>query len=196
MNPNEGETISALLDGELGQAETQRAVSSLLAAGTDELGRFGRYRLVGDLMRGESVLVDGSLVGRVREALEAEPHILAPRPARRQWLRPLAGAAMAASVAAAAIMVAPQLLGPTTGPGGAVQVAAAPPPVPASAVRLVAAGEGAGPRTAESAPRWRVLDQDLAERLDRLVIEHHEFGGRTGINGPVAHIGLVSYGAR
>jgi hypothetical protein len=36
----------------------------------------------------------------------------------------------------------------------------------------------------------------MAERLNRLVIEHHEFGGRTGINGPVAHIGLVNYAGR
>ena len=35
-----------------------------------------------------------------------------------------------------------------------------------------------------------------ASALNRLVIEHHEFGGRTGINGPVPHIGLVSYGSR
>ena len=44
--------------------------------------------------------------------------------------------------------------------------------------------------------RWQALNQDLENRLNRLVIEHHEFGGRTGINGPVPHIGLVSYGTR
>jgi hypothetical protein len=44
--------------------------------------------------------------------------------------------------------------------------------------------------------RWQALNQDLENRLNRLVIEHHEFGGRTGVNGPVPHIGLVSYGSR
>ena len=44
--------------------------------------------------------------------------------------------------------------------------------------------------------KWEAIDRELEARLNRLVIEHHEFGGRTGINGPVPHIGLVSYGER
>jgi hypothetical protein len=40
------------------------------------------------------------------------------------------------------------------------------------------------------------VDPELQARLNRLVIEHHEFSGRTGIYGPVSHIGLVNYEGR
>jgi len=197
MNDKQSELTSALLDGELDPDAQQRAISAVLGAGQQELDRFGRYRLMGDVMRGESA---ASVAERVHQALIDEPVVLAP-PARRprQWLRPVAGLAVAASVATAAVFVAPQLM---TAPGldsGTVQQVANVPQVVAAPV-LVAAGSGArtlpdaGTKPGEM--RWQALNKNLENRLNRLVIEHHEFGGRTGINGPVPHIGLVSYGSR
>lgn len=205
MNNIHGETISALLDGEIDPREHRDTVSKLIDSGPDALARFGRYQLIGDLMRDEASVIAGDVAGRVHDALRDEPTLLAPPPRRTlpTWLKPLAGVAVAASVAAAAVVVAPQLL---TGEQGGVsqQVANVAPPV--AAPQLVAVGNPV-PRpplakaradlaSATAAPRWQALDAALEDRLNRLVIEHQEFGGRTGVNGPVAHIGFVSYEAR
>jgi hypothetical protein len=106
---------------------------------------------------------------------------------------------VAASVAVAAIAVAPNFLQqPEFADGGAVITSAGAPRAPAiSPVLSVSAP--ATQNVASSAPpnaQWQTLDADLGARLNRLVIEHHEFGGRTGINGPVSHIGLVNYAGR
>lgn len=201
MNEQQGELTSCLLDGELGRDSQQRVVTEMLGTAQGELDRFGRYRLIGDVMRGESGVLAVSVADRVREALQEEPVVLAPRRVMpRQWLRPVAGLAVAASVAAAAVVVAPNLMtGAGTG-GQPVQLAAdyRPPPLPPT---LVAAAPSAPPvRTDAGAQgderRWQALDRDLEDRLNRLVIEHQEFGGRSGINGPVPHIGFVSYEPR
>ncbi len=196
MNGNHGETISALLDGELGEPAAQRALDALLEGDPEQRARFGRYQLIGDLMRGEAVVVSGDLAARVQERLREEPHILVPVRRQRTWLRPLAGAALAASVAAGAVMVAPQLLAPAGQAPAGTQLASAP-VVPVEPLFRVAATDAAPAQAgAVGQGRWRTLNGEMAERLNRMVLEHHEFGGRTGINGPVAHIGLVSYDPR
>jgi negative regulator of sigma E activity len=191
------ELTSALLDGELDPDTQQRAISAMLVGGEQELERFGRYRLIGDMIRGESSVLATSVAGRVRRSLIDEPVVLAPpRRPPRQWLRPVAGLAVAASVATAAVFVAPQLM---TQPGvdeESVQLAA---DVRQRTVLPVMVSAGAAkpklPASREPAEkRWQALTPSLEDRLNRLVVEHHEFGGRTGINGPVPHIGLVSYG--
>jgi len=200
MNEKQAELTSALLDGELDRDGQSRAVEAVLAAGPEVLQRFGRYRLIGDVMRGESAVLASSVADRVRQALRDEPVILAPqqRPTPR-WLRPVAGMAVAASVAVGAVLVAPQLLTQTGQPASSVQVATNM-PQPTIAPTLVAAGPAqdlANPvAVAATEERWQRLDRDLEDRLSRLVIEHNEFGGRTGINGPVPHIGFVSYDGR
>lgn len=200
MNEQRGELTSSLLDGELGRDAQQRAVTEMLGSAGEDLDRFGRYRLIGDVIRGESGVLAVSVSDRVREALQEEPVVLAPRPVvPRQWLRPVAGLAVAASVAAAAIVVAPQLM-TGTGPGGEPVRLAADYQRPALSPTLVAAGPSApvaqAGDTADGNARWQALDKDLEDRLNRLMVEHQEFGGRSGINGPVPHIGFVSYESR
>lgn len=195
MNDTQRELTSALLDGELNREGQLRMVSGLLESGREGLDRFGRYRLIGDVMRGESAVLATSLAQRVRASLADEPVVLAPRRQPPRWLRPVAGLAVAASVATAAVVVAPQLIAPQgDGPPPAQTVAALPPP--AVAPTLVATGPAARSGQADSGPQWKTLDRELEDRLNRLVIEHNEFSGRTGINGPVPHLGFVSYEAR
>lgn len=201
MNERDAEQTSALLDGELDRRGEAEAVAALLAAGPEGLDRFGRYRLIGDVIRGESAVLASTVAGRVRQALADEPVILAPRPARQSpsWLRPVAGVAVAASVAVAAVIIAPPLLTQSDGPVQTPQFAADV-PQPTVQPTLVAAGDTGGRvlqfDAAAPTARWQALDRGLEERLNRLMVEHREFGGRTGINGPVPHIGFVSYDAR
>jgi negative regulator of sigma E activity len=197
MTEKHVDLTSALLDGELDRDAQRNAVSEILAAGADELDRFGRYRLIGDVMRGESAVLATAVTERVRAALRDEPVVLAP-PARRKrrWSGPLGGLAVAASVAALAVVFAPQFLTRAT---PEIQPVALTADVPREALAPRVVTENA-PEAERLQPRlqarWQALDPALEERLNRLVIEHHEFGGRTGINGPVPHVGLVGYDAR
>lgn len=193
MKQTTTDLTSALLDGELDPETQQRVISAMLDSGRDEVERFARYGLVGDVIRGESSVLATSVADRVHQALAEEPVVLSPRPRRSsRWLRPVAGLAVAASVASAAIFLAPQVMTTSDAVPGSAQVAANQTPT-AVAPALVAARET--PVPSETA-RWHALNKNLEARLNRLVIEHQEFGGRTGVNGPVPHIGLVSYGRR
>lgn len=91
------EWLSALLDGELDDAEGAAAVTRL-AKNPAQSRRWAEYCLIGDALRGQA-LAQGQLARRMHSALEAEPTVLAPmpRPAQRQ---PLMWVAAAASVAA------------------------------------------------------------------------------------------------
>jgi sigma-E factor negative regulatory protein RseA len=202
MNNIEDELISALLDGEIDPEKHQNTVSRLLDAGPDSLDTFGRYRLIGDLMRDETALVT-HVADEVHARLRDEPTVLVPPPPSPwRWLRPAAGLAVAASVAAAAIVVAPQLLSYTDPTTRAVAVPPSDAVANAFQPRMITAlpsfpgVTAASSRKAERGDRWQALDADLEDRLNRLVIEHHEFAGRSGLNGPVPHIGFVSYDER
>lgn len=196
MKESQSELTSALLDGELDAQTGDRVVSRMLRQeAPSEIERFGRYHLIGDVLRGEASVDATAVSVAVSAALESEPTILAPPRRKSTWIRPLTGVALAASVAAAAIVIAPQLMSPSPQAVGPTTIAVQSPQL-MDQPRLVAAGSGLStervmPET--SAPRWQTLDKKLEDRLNQLLIEHHEFGGRTGVNGPVAHIGLVSY---
>ena len=200
MNEKQGELTSALLDGELDRDGQLHALSGIFDGGPEALARFGRYRLIGDTMRGEATVPAGSVAQRVHSALRDEPVVLAPpRRSAPRWLRPVAGLAVAASVAAAAVVVAPQLLNGSNQGADAVQLALTTPQI-TMAPQPVAAGPAAIRTTqvdsSSDAAHWQTATQDMQARLNRLLIEHNEFGGHTGINGPVPHIGFVSYGGR
>ena len=97
----EQEWLSALLDGEIDDAEGDRTLKRI---GQDQTltRRWSEYCLIGDALRGEALAQPG-LDRRLRTALAAEPTLLAPmKRARlsRRYARPLAWTAAAAAVAA------------------------------------------------------------------------------------------------
>lgn len=202
MNEKQAELTSALLDGELDGVVEQQTVTELLQAQSTGRDRFARYRLIGDAMRGDVAIDASAIAVRVRAALEDEPVVLAPSRSRApRWIKPVSGAALAASVAAAAIVIAPSMMTAPDEAVPAVTIAEAPAlqvmPVAVSPEPAGLTGEPGG-ELAVTAPdnRWQAIDPALQDRLNRLLIEHHEFSGRTGINGPVSHVGLVNYDAR
>jgi sigma-E factor negative regulatory protein RseA len=204
MNENQAELASALLDGELDDLSQERAVDELLRGPAELRDRYARYRLIGDVLRGESALGAEVVATRVEAALRDEPVVLAPRRRSPQWLKPAMGAALAASVAAVAIVVTPTML--SSGEDSSAPTVVQLPPRPQLAPALVSTaptaqrqpvqGAAEEPSRVVAQDRWQAVDPGLQERLNRLVIEHHEFSGRTGLNGPVSHIGLVRYDGR
>jgi sigma-E factor negative regulatory protein RseA len=101
------EQVSAFLDGELPNAETELLLKRLTRDG--ELREsFGRYALIGEALRGagHAYLTKG-FAGRVNFAIDGEPAAAsghAPHTRAPRWWRPFAGAAVAAGVAAVAVV--------------------------------------------------------------------------------------------
>ena len=101
------EQVSAFLDGELPNSETELLLKRLTRDG--ELREsFGRYALIGEAVRGgtHSLMTKG-FAGRVNLAIDGEPipangHI--PQSRVPRWWRPFATATVAAGVAAVAIV--------------------------------------------------------------------------------------------
>src|SRR5450432_12397 len=140
------EQVSAFLDGELPNSETELLLKRL-TRDAELRESFGRYALIGEALRGASpgVLTKG-FASRVNLAIDGEPipvagSLQAARSPR--WWRPLAGVGVAAGVAAVAILalqqraIAPGLLPAvpvlaqvarqtTPTPGEALNAAAAP----------------------------------------------------------------------
>ncbi len=102
------ENMSALVDGELGARAASETIDVLLAS--NELqAHWSRCHLVRDVLRHKVYPdTDGELCERVRRCLADEPlHFLRRRLLPRRWretLRPMAGVALAASVAVVAVL--------------------------------------------------------------------------------------------
>jgi sigma-E factor negative regulatory protein RseA len=103
MSKQKFEEVSALIDGEHSNS-TQETIDHLCK---DEHLRhtWARYHLISDCLKGQlPEHVSTQMGDRVRRALEEEPAILAPQRSVHRYLKPVAGLAIAASVAAVAIL--------------------------------------------------------------------------------------------
>jgi len=104
MNKESKEHLSSLMDGEVSR-ETGRFLVRRLGADGDLRETWSRYHLIRDCLRHqEGQFAQADLSSRVRVALTDEPPA-ANRPGwKKTWLKPVAGAAVAASVAMVAIL--------------------------------------------------------------------------------------------
>jgi sigma-E factor negative regulatory protein RseA len=104
------EQVSAFLDGELPNSETELLLKRLTRDG--ELREsFGRYAVIGEALRGASPILMKGFTSRVNFAIDGEPVPVNGHPQQSRsprWWRPLAGAAVAAGVAAVAIVALQQ----------------------------------------------------------------------------------------
>lgn len=106
--------LSAMFDDELPEHECE-LLARRLARDESLKARWGRYAAIGAAIRKEqSVQVDSQLAHKVSQAIAAEPPLVSEpagarkafvNPTVRRWVQPVAGAALAASVAALAILV-------------------------------------------------------------------------------------------
>ena len=110
MNEELDSQLSAMFDDELAPAECE-LLARRLSRDEHLKARWGRYAIMGAVIRAErGVRLNAPLAGRVNAVLLAEPALAAhtaPRDrsaARLRWWQPLAGAAVAASVAAVSIL--------------------------------------------------------------------------------------------
>ena len=133
MSVNKKEHVSALVDDEVGLFESRRLVDEVL--GNDaERARWARYHLIGEAMRGGlSKVVDSGFADRVKREIESEPALHVDHPVdfsrvHSRWMRPVAGFAMAASVAVVSVLALQSMMGPGQ-PGGTEGLVEAPVPI-------------------------------------------------------------------
>lgn len=200
MNNDIKEQLSALLDDEL-SIDDISGTSARISSSDELRGTWDRYHLIGDVMRGEGVRLSGpSVADQVKLQLQSEPPILAApkQPVARdrsenRWLRPAAGAALAASVAVVAVY---SLQSPT----------GSSPVVPST--RVVSVSDGISPGTSvsvnsdnavrdnavRSGTRWKNLSEPgLESRLNRYLVNHNEYASPGGVNGFLPYTSFVSY---
>jgi sigma-E factor negative regulatory protein RseA len=193
------EQVSAFLDGELPNSETELLLKRLTRDG--ELREsFGRYALIGEALRGNgSQILTRGFASRVNLAIDGEPapalgHAHTSRPAR--WWRPLAGVTVAAGVAAVAIValqqraISPAMRAgvPTTAP--TVQSAAL--PLRASAGTQSPVQGGGGPREALSytvpATSPEAPSAIAPARLTNYIFAHSKYSSGLGQRGMLADL--------
>jgi sigma-E factor negative regulatory protein RseA len=173
------EQLSACLDGELPEGELDLMLKQ---AGRDSQLRasLGRYALIGETLRAQRpAAASADFAKRVAAAIAAEPSLdISAQPSRRihpattRWLRPAAGLAVAAGVAAMAILLVQQ---PQQDEPSATYAAQVPQPVStvAESVPDAAASYIVPASTASSS----IVP---AARLTNYVVAHSEYSSPLG----------------
>ncbi len=184
------EQLSALVDGELPPEETALLLRRIEREPT-LARRLARYRVCGEVLRGEHHQPRADFAMRISAAIAREPQAAmvaarpasAPRPRVPAWLRSAAGLAVAASVGMVALLVlqrtVPSAL-PTAAP--VAQLAAVEPAAP-PAVQVVALPQvpaGVEPRSYVTPPGRAGLQEIQGATLANYVVAH------SGVSGPMA----------
>jgi sigma-E factor negative regulatory protein RseA len=188
------EQVSAFLDGELPNTETELLLKRLTRDG--ELREsFGRYALIGEALRGSgSQILTRNFAARVNLAIDGEPaQAVGPHavlPAR--WWRPLAGVTVAAGVATIAIVALQQRAispGPRAASQNTAQNTAA--PLTASATQSAVQG-GSGPHEALSytvpATSPNAPASMAPARLTNYIFAHSKYSSGLGRRGVLADL--------
>lgn len=181
MKDTLNEQISALVDDELDAAE-QALLLRQLARDESLRRQFARYQLVSDALKDSlPERVDPDFHRRVQAALqnEAAPHGVAAGAHMGRLFRPVAGLAVAASVAVVAVLSL-QSVRETT-PQSAPAVASA--PAPADYIRA----EGSPPAALPATP---------ARDLDAYLVNHNEFVINRGMQGMLPYVRFVGQGTQ
>lgn len=190
MTEQEFERLSALVDDEISGHEISREINKLKNS-QESLDIWSRYHLIGDAMRNElGQLHDPDLAGMISRRLESEPAILAPAPMKHHSnkKRALTGLAIAASLTAVAVVMAPQLINP----GGSEA-----PNQLASSNQLPIDDQRPGGNiihVAEDGTRWELLKKPKVEsRLNDYLRNHQDLSPSSNIKGIMPYATFVSY---
>ena len=173
MSEKSREHISSLMDGEV-SAETGRFLLRRMGSDDELCATWARYHLVRDCLRHpEDRRYDSELCRRVNRALRDEPPASAGFAASmRGWLRPVAGGAIAATVALMAVMA----VGPARSPAPAAPVGDVARAEPTASF-VTPSGLGRMPASLAVSARGSVAD----DRINHYLLRHYQAtGGQNG----------------
>jgi len=174
------EQLSALLDDELSELERPLLLGRL-QRDTELRECIGRYQLIGEVMRGGEKAATSSVADRVQAALAQDVPI--PRSGGRMaarmmnWWKPVAGIAVAASVALVALLAVTEVRDTTTAEVPAV-AAVEPEPAPVVAVED---------------EQWDRIEPQLDKRLSGYLVNHNEFAASRGVQGVMPYVRIVGF---
>ena len=185
MTEQELERLSALVDDELSQDEISLEIKKL-SSNSPNRELWSRYHLIGDAMRGEAgSLHDSGLAQAISRRLEDEPVVLAPAAIKRPGhgrKRTYTGLAVAASLAAVAVVLAPQMINPEGSEAPQQNIAATQQPDTQTLY------------VAEDGTRWELLKKPKVEsRLNAYLVNHQEMSPSSNIKGIMPFATFVSY---
>ena len=184
MSIDRKEDISAFMDDEQ-DIESQAAMEAMLK--TSPLSeKWRNYHLIRDTLQHQLPdKVDLELSQRINTSIEQEPHILAPVTRTNiTYLKPLAGMAIAASVAALAILVIQPQQGSDSAQGGAQLTAFAP------------VQDNRTTQLSSVAPgdvQVRQVKANARARLNSYLVNYNEYKTNSGFQGMLPHARTVTY---
>jgi sigma-E factor negative regulatory protein RseA len=185
MSDEFNERLSALMDGEAGDLKGGFSLSEILAD-VNARGRWERYHLIKQSMKGElPPRVEKDFAAAVMAQIETEGlRLESTRRPVLDWLRfarPVAGFAIAASVAVVAVVTWQDLNEGDEAP----QMVAQTPIAPADLAQAV-------PASAPQGTHWDHQQPAVESRLNTYLVNHAEYGsGR--IQGMLPHVRVVGY---
>jgi sigma-E factor negative regulatory protein RseA len=174
------EQLSALVDDELddverplllGRLERDRSLRQVL----------GRYQLIGEAMRGAGQVAALGVAERVKRALEQENPLPetdqdGTKAAGFSWLKPVAGLAVAASVAVAALLVVTSIQQPAV-----------------DEQRRVASGENVVTPAPVNEEVWERIEPRIDKRMAGYLVNHNEYAASRSVQGVMPYVRIVGY---
>lgn len=155
--------ISALMDGELFEDEADE-IFDRLKRNSGAHHDWAVYHLIGDVLR-QPEHIHSDLSGKVRELMQDEPVVLAPRSrAAKQKVRTFALSAAASLVAVGIVVWMSLQVSPETAPQLAMQQSA-----------------------------LRPVSMQIKPKANDYLMAHQEFSPTTDMNGGASYIRTVSY---
>ncbi|MEX2482374.1 MAG: sigma-E factor negative regulatory protein [Gammaproteobacteria bacterium] len=173
------EDLSALVDGEIGD-EARPSLLDALSADVDARGAWRRYHVIGDVLRSAPAMIEALPAAPLRSAE------VVTLPARRGVRPPLAGLAVAASVALVAVLL-------VNGAG-----------MPARHAELAAiedvGKDAVSPQVVATVGDERDLQLvptgSFDQRLDGYLVNFNEQRSRLGVPGVHPYVRIVGFDAR
>lgn len=189
MNNYENEQLSALVDDELDVE--QASIFNKLINDDETKDTWSRYHLIGDCLRDHvPEKISSQVATRVANTLRNEPTILAPRTTKRFNIKPIAGFAIAASVAMLAVFGVQR--------SNEVNTSSDVPTIAANQVN----SSNAQPQSF-SFPEVQVLPAAVRksdtpesvanQRLNNYLMNHNEYRSNGGMNGILPYVRIVTF---
>ncbi len=185
MTEQELERLSALVDDEIPLNEMPMEIKKL-SINASSREQWSHYHLIGDVMRGETGgLIAPGLAQAISERIQDEPVVIAPASLRRHKAKrrhTYTGVAVAASLAAAAVVMVPQMINPEGSDMGQPTLATT---------------QTTSPETlyvADNGTRWELLKKPKVEsRLNAYLVNHQELSPANNMKGIMPFANFVSY---
>ncbi|MGB1800388.1 MAG: sigma-E factor negative regulatory protein [Gammaproteobacteria bacterium] len=187
MNELNKEQLSAFIDGE---HETDHILDKLIH--DEEMKQtWSRYHLIGDCLRDNiPEQVSNQVSQNISQALQNEPTVLAPTK-KRFDVKPLAGLAIAASVAMVAVFTIQTDNDVSSPVNNAPAVAnVVPSQVTPAQTDIVNFSQ---PQALPAAVTHSDTPDSIAnERLNNYLLNHNEYRSNAGVNGIMPHVRMVT----